>query len=82
MSKKNLKYSFEKLEMSANSVLVPLSGHPLETFLSKPHFYEGHLSSTVLGESGLRTQFPLKDISPSGQPHWVRFWQCGQKHVH
>lgn len=53
MSKKNLKYSFEKLEMSANSVLVPLSGHPLETFLSKPHFYEGHLSSTALGESGL-----------------------------
>lgn len=53
MSKKNLKYPFDKLEISANSVLVPLSGHPLETFLSSPRFYEGHLSSTVLGGSGL-----------------------------
>lgn len=34
MSKKNIKYSFDKLEISANFVLVPLSGYPLETFLS------------------------------------------------
>lgn len=34
MSKKNIKYSFDKLEISANFVLVLLSGYPLETFLS------------------------------------------------
>lgn len=81
MSKKNFKYSFDKLEPSANSAQCHFQVILWQPLL-KPRFYEGHLSSTVLGGSGLWTQFPLKDISPSGQPHWVRFWQRGKKHVH
>lgn len=52
MSKKNFKYSFDKLEPSANSAQCHFQVILWQPLL-KPRFYEGHLSSTVLGGSGL-----------------------------